>query len=98
MLPVLRLGNLALIGNRKIYEFSSILNTCISTILENHNSFLVNLRVEKLLVLGFLKDEKHDSNIRFDNLFFKVVKVVLFCWKLYSDIQVALRSAAISSR
>ena len=46
ILPVLGLGNLALMCNRNNSEFTPILNTCISTTLESHNSLLVELQEE----------------------------------------------------
>ena len=52
MLPVLGLGNLSLVGNRNNSEFSPILNTCISTTSESHNSLLVEMQKERCISLG----------------------------------------------
>ena len=43
-LTVFRLGNLASMGNRNNSEFLLTLNTCISTTLDSHNTFLIELR------------------------------------------------------
>ena len=53
-------------GEQKYFWSLPILNTCISTISESHNSLLVESQVEKYLTLRYLKEEEHDSSIILD--------------------------------
>ena len=71
MLPVLGLGNLALMGIRINSEFSQNLSTCISTTFESHNSLLVELQELKYISLGWLKNEEDDFSSRFVEFHFQ---------------------------
>ena len=71
MLPVLGLGNLALMTNRFNSEFSPNLNTCISTTLERHSSILVELQEERYISLGYFKNEEHDFATRSVEFYFQ---------------------------
>jgi len=80
MLPVVRLGNLALVRNRNKSGFPPILNTCVSTTLENHNSLLVELQEElqwiplSVLISSFLSEQVQTSC--FELKFYLAVKLV----------------------
>ena len=60
LLPVLELGNLVWMGSINNSELSPIMNRS----LESHNSALVELRDERYLLPGKLKDEELESAIR----------------------------------
>ena len=67
MLPVLGLGNIALMENRNISELSPILIKCVSTTLESHKSLWVGSKEEIYLFLEQFKDDEHESDISFSN-------------------------------
>ena len=75
MLSVLELGKLALMrkkqGNINSSEFSPILDKCIPTSLESHNSLSLSEMLEKIYLYNsrVLKDEEHDSAFKFVELY-----------------------------
>ena len=69
MLKGLRSGNLVLMRYKNNSELSPLLKTCISINLENHNSLFVELREVRYITLVYLKEEEHNSAIRFVDFF-----------------------------